>query len=160
MTPSNGHHCHHFAGTGSNPRKGLTIKAIDKIVNKLVRIGQPERRFGGSGNRRMLKSVCLWSTSHSVSIWLKNFLKILKICNIWSESPNPITEKDRIRLTLRLTFIRVPKQSFSENFRPIYHELMVQSREKEETRKKEEEGTDRRTLWVRYELYFTSGMIL
>ncbi len=46
---------------------------IMKIVNRLVRIGRPERRFGGFGNRMMLESVCLWPTSHSVSIWLKNF---------------------------------------------------------------------------------------
>ncbi len=44
-----------------------------KIVNRLVRIGRPERRFGGFGNRMMLENVCLWSTSHSVSIWLKNY---------------------------------------------------------------------------------------
>ncbi len=52
---------------------------IMKIVNRLVRIGRPERRFGGFGNRMMLEIVCLWSTSHSVSIWLKNYENLQQI---------------------------------------------------------------------------------
>ncbi len=36
----------------------------------------------------------------------------------------------------RLTFIGVPKRSFSENFRPIDHELVVESGEKKEERRR------------------------
>ncbi len=50
-----------------------------KIVNRLVRIGRPESRFGGFGNRMMLESVCLFVVIIAFGVLLaEKFLKNLE----------------------------------------------------------------------------------
>ncbi len=110
-----------------------------KIVNKLVRSGRPERRFGKRDVRK-----CWFVVNIAFGVHLAE--TIMKIGNILVRIGIAIADSDRIRLGSccpRLTLVTVPKRSFSENFRQIDHELVVESGEKKERRKKKKEQTDK-----------------